>query len=166
MSWRPLWLRWQKIHLHCRRPRFDPWLGLGRSLGEGNSNPLQYSCLGNPMDGEAWRATANRVAKIRTRLRTRGDDREWKTKSNNLTSKKAEYLGRSGNDNGKSSESSEPKWRGPSGCHQAHITASYWYLATRIGLCLRKKLEFNFYFKPILEIYISEGVHSKEDFNR
>ena len=29
-------------------------LGLGRSSGEGNGNPLQYSCLGNPMDGEAW----------------------------------------------------------------------------------------------------------------
>ena len=27
--------------------------GLGRSLGEGNGNPLQYSCLENPMDGEA-----------------------------------------------------------------------------------------------------------------
>ena len=28
--------------------------GLGRSPGEGNDNPLQYSCLENPMDGEAW----------------------------------------------------------------------------------------------------------------
>ena len=28
--------------------------GLGRSLGEGNGNPLQYSCLENPMDVEAW----------------------------------------------------------------------------------------------------------------
>ena len=28
--------------------------GLGRSPGEGNGNPLQYSCLENPMDGEAW----------------------------------------------------------------------------------------------------------------
>ena len=28
--------------------------GSGRSLGEGNGNPLQYSCLKNPMDGEAW----------------------------------------------------------------------------------------------------------------
>ena len=31
--------------------------GSGRSLGEGNGNPLQYSCLENPMDGGAWRAT-------------------------------------------------------------------------------------------------------------
>ena len=30
--------------------------GLGRSPGEGTSNPLQYSCLGNPMDRGAWRA--------------------------------------------------------------------------------------------------------------
>ena len=28
--------------------------GLGRSPGEGNGTPLQYSCLENPMDGEAW----------------------------------------------------------------------------------------------------------------
>ena len=28
--------------------------GLGRSSGEGNGNPLQYSCLENPMDGRAW----------------------------------------------------------------------------------------------------------------
>ena len=28
--------------------------GLGRSTGEGNGNPLQYSCLENPIDGEAW----------------------------------------------------------------------------------------------------------------
>ena len=28
--------------------------GSGRSSGEGNGNPLQYSCLENPMDGEAW----------------------------------------------------------------------------------------------------------------
>ena len=31
--------------------------GWGRSTGEGNGNPLQYSCLENPMDREAWRAT-------------------------------------------------------------------------------------------------------------
>ena len=42
--------------------------GLGRSPGEGNSNPFQYSCLENPMDGGAWLATVHRVAKSRTRL--------------------------------------------------------------------------------------------------
>ena len=41
--------------------------GLGRSPGGGNSNLLQYSCLGNPMQG-AWQATAHRVTKSRTRL--------------------------------------------------------------------------------------------------
>jgi len=35
----------------------------GRSPGEGNGYPLQYSCLGNPMDKEAWRATVHRIAK-------------------------------------------------------------------------------------------------------
>ena len=42
--------------------------GLGRSPGEENSNPLQYSCLGNPMDRGAWRATDHGVAKSRTQL--------------------------------------------------------------------------------------------------
>ena len=36
---------------------------LGRSLGEGNGNPLQYSCLGNPMDREVWQATVHGVTK-------------------------------------------------------------------------------------------------------
>ena len=35
--------------------------GSGRSPGEGNGNPLQYSCLENPMDGEAWQATVQGV---------------------------------------------------------------------------------------------------------
>ena len=43
--------------------------GLGRSIGGGNNNPLQYSCLENPMDRGVWRATVNRVAKSRTQLR-------------------------------------------------------------------------------------------------
>ena len=38
------------------------------ACGEGNGNPLQYSCLGNPMDGGAWWATVHWVAKSRTRL--------------------------------------------------------------------------------------------------
>ena len=37
--------------------------GSGRSLGEGNGNPLQYSCLENTMDRGAWQATVHRVAK-------------------------------------------------------------------------------------------------------
>ena len=39
--------------------------GLGRSSGGGHGNPLQYSCLGNPMDREAWQATVPRVTKSR-----------------------------------------------------------------------------------------------------
>ena len=35
--------------------------GLGRSPGEGNGNPLQYSCPGNPMDKEVWRVTVHGV---------------------------------------------------------------------------------------------------------
>ena len=35
--------------------------GSGRSPGEGNGDPLQYSCLGNPMDRGAWRATVHGI---------------------------------------------------------------------------------------------------------
>ena len=42
--------------------------GLGRSPGEGNSNPFQYSCLENPMDGGAWWATVHGVAKSQTQF--------------------------------------------------------------------------------------------------
>ena len=41
-------------------------LGWGRCPGEGNVNTLQYSCLENPMDRGAWRATVCKVAKSRT----------------------------------------------------------------------------------------------------
>ena len=48
----------------------DPGLipGWGRSPGEGNGNPLQYSCLESPMDRGAWEATVHGVAKSRTQL--------------------------------------------------------------------------------------------------
>ena len=42
--------------------------GLGRSLGKGNGNPHQYSCLGNSMDRGARQATVHGVAKSWTRL--------------------------------------------------------------------------------------------------
>ena len=40
--------------------------GWGRSPGGGHGNPLQYSCLENSMDREAWQATVHRVAKSQT----------------------------------------------------------------------------------------------------
>ena len=78
-------------HRRCKRHRFNPWLGKipgrrkwqptplflpgefygWRSLAgcsHGNGNPFQYSCLGNPMDREAWQATVHGVATSRTRL--------------------------------------------------------------------------------------------------
>ena len=45
--------------------------GSGRSPGEGNSSPLQYSCLGNPMDRGTWWATVHGVAQSWARLRDR-----------------------------------------------------------------------------------------------
>ena len=42
--------------------------GVGRSPGEGNGNPLQYSCLENSIDRGAWRATVHRITKSWTQL--------------------------------------------------------------------------------------------------
>ena len=42
----------ESVCLQCGRPGFDPWVG--KFPGEGNGNPLQFSCLENPMDGGAW----------------------------------------------------------------------------------------------------------------
>ena len=46
-----------------RRPRFNPWVG--KIPGEGNGNPLHYSCLENPMDWGAWWAIVHGVARVR-----------------------------------------------------------------------------------------------------
>ena len=43
--------------------------GSGRHPGEGTGNPLQYSCLENPMDGGAWWATVHGVAESQTQLK-------------------------------------------------------------------------------------------------
>ena len=43
--------------------------GSGKSPGGGQGNPLQYSCLENPMDREAWKAIVHRVTKSQTRLK-------------------------------------------------------------------------------------------------
>ena len=45
--------------------------GSGRSPGEGNGNPLQYSCLENPMDKGVWQATAHGVARVGHNLATK-----------------------------------------------------------------------------------------------
>ena len=52
--------------------------GLGRPPGEGNGNPLQYSCLENPMDRRAWQATVHGVTRaghdLATKPPPRGED--------------------------------------------------------------------------------------------
>ena len=48
------------------RPEFDP--GSRRSPGEGNSNPIQYSCLQNFLDGGVWQATVNGTSESCTQL--------------------------------------------------------------------------------------------------
>ena len=48
---------------------FDSWVG--RSAGEGNGNPLQYSCLENPTDQGAWQATVREVVRVEHDLATK-----------------------------------------------------------------------------------------------
>ena len=66
----PRWLSGLRIHLQCRRHRQCGFhlYGSGRSSAGGNGNPLQYSCLENPMDRGAWEATVLGVTKSRTQL--------------------------------------------------------------------------------------------------
>ena len=50
----------------CNAGDLSPIPGLGRSPGEGHGNPLQYSCLENPMNRGAWQAAVHGVAKSQT----------------------------------------------------------------------------------------------------
>ena len=52
----------------CNAEDLGSVLGSGRSSGERNGNPLQYSCLENPMDREAWWATVHSITKSWTQL--------------------------------------------------------------------------------------------------
>ena len=58
----------KKKKLACNTGDMGSIPGSGRSPGEGNANPLQYSCLENFMDRGAWWATVHEVAKSQTQL--------------------------------------------------------------------------------------------------
>ena len=62
--------------------------GSGRSLGEGNGNPLQHSCLENPMDRGAWRATVHGVAKSQMKLKRLSTHAQWQDSPVTLLHKK------------------------------------------------------------------------------
>ena len=64
----PWWSQTIKCLPIMQETGFDPWMG--KSPGEGNGNPLQYSCLGKPMDRGAWWATVHGVAKSKIPLST------------------------------------------------------------------------------------------------
>ena len=66
----PQWLLHKEIACSVGAPGdASSILGSGRSLGGGHDNPLQYSCLRNPMHRAAWQATVHRVAKSWTQLK-------------------------------------------------------------------------------------------------
>ena len=81
------WIFWIGKNLSCKagdRGDAGSVPGLGRSLGGEQGNPLQYSCLGNPMDRGAWQATVHWVSKSGTWLsrlstKTRINDNSWKS---------------------------------------------------------------------------------------
>ena len=59
----PCWLSGKIIHM----PTQETWVqisGSRRSPGEGNDNPFQYFCLGNPIDRGTWHATVYRVTRV------------------------------------------------------------------------------------------------------
>ena len=65
----PWWLRGKESSCNAGDTGdTDSIPGLGRSSGGRDGNPLQYSCLGNPMDRGAWRAIVHGVAKSQTQL--------------------------------------------------------------------------------------------------
>ena len=73
MSKLPRWYGAKESACHCRRHRrhgFSPWVG--KIPWRRKCNPLQYSCLENPMDSGAWRATVHGVAKSGIRLSMTG----------------------------------------------------------------------------------------------
>ena len=55
-----------KESTQCRRPRFDPWIR--KIPWRWTDNPLQYSCLENYMNKEAWRAVVHWITKSETQL--------------------------------------------------------------------------------------------------
>ena len=57
----PWWLSGRESACQLRRRGFDPWVE--KIPGEGNGSPLQYSCLGNPVDRGSWQATVCGVTK-------------------------------------------------------------------------------------------------------
>ena len=61
----PWWLSGKEPTCQCRRGRFNHWIR--KIPEEGNGNPLQYSCLGNPMDRGAWWAAYNPRGRKRVR---------------------------------------------------------------------------------------------------
>ena len=75
-SW---WLRWERTCLLCRRLGFDPWLG--RSFGERNGYPLQYSCLENFTHRGAWKATFHGISESDTTERLIQTSRQASTMS-------------------------------------------------------------------------------------
>ena len=71
--WSGLPFPWRSVlkESACNVRDLDPISGSGRSPGEGNGNPLQYSCLGNPMDRGAWQAIAHVVIRVGHNLPTK-----------------------------------------------------------------------------------------------
>ena len=63
----PRWLSGKEATCQCRRCRFDPCIG--KIPGGGNGNPLQYSCLDNPMDRGTWQVTVHKTTKKRKLVR-------------------------------------------------------------------------------------------------
>ena len=121
-----------------------PWSG--RSSGEGNGNPLPYSCLGNSMDSGAWRTTVHGVTNSQTRLSN------WTTIPS--VAKKLEKLEISYWDypvgpvvkNSPANKRDTGSIPGPEKCHMPWATKpmrhNYWAHALERVLCNKKSLQW------------------------
>ena len=87
--------------------------GWGRSPGGGHGNPLQYSCLENPMDRGAWWATIHEVAKSQTQLSTH------------------------------TPPVSTPRAKGAPACESGHLPAAHWGLSPWIRLFTHPRSQLN-----------------------
>ena len=96
-SWEDGWFSAKESICQCRRCKrcsFDVWWR--GCHGKGNGNPLQYFCLGNPIDRGAWRATIRGGCRIRYDLATKQQEDGWLWGWKMVSSLQAAQMGEEG----------------------------------------------------------------------
>ena len=86
LAWRILWRGawWAAVHGVAQSRTWLKWLSMHACIGEGNGNPLQYSCLENPRDRGAWWVTVYGVAQSQIRLKWLSSSSKFRNKIKEL----------------------------------------------------------------------------------